>query len=274
MLATVALVRLGLDYAGGRPGGAAIRAAGYDFVVRYLSDGGTSLPGKLLTPAEANDLRAHDISIVANWETTADRMLDGYSAGLLDAELALARVLVCGGRVDRPIYFSADFDATLAQQVPIDEYLRGAAAVLGVANVGIYGGYWPVHRALDNGTAVWSWQTDAWSGGNVETRRNLHQFVGTVRVGGVDCDENEALTEDFGQWDYEGDDVTPEQDAVLRDIQVQLRGPNLEGWPQLGMGANGQNRTLVDGLAAALTRIEELEAEVEKLSAPWWQFWR
>ena len=277
VLATVTLVRLGLDYAGGRPGGAAIRAAGYDFVVRYLSDGGPSLPGKLLTPAEADDLRAHEISIVANWETTADRLLDGYPAGVLDAELASAQVLACGGRVDRPIYFSADFDATVAQQVPIDDYLRGAADVLGTANIGIYGGYWPVHRALNNGTARWSWQTDAWSGGNVESRRNLHQFVGTVQVGGVDCDVNEALTDDFGQWDYppsEEDDVTPEQDAVLHDIQIQLRGPNLTGWPQLGTGPTGDYRTLVDGLAAALARIDELEAEVEKLSAPWWQFWR
>ncbi|KAA0023323.1 DUF1906 domain-containing protein [Antrihabitans cavernicola] len=280
-------MRLGLDYAARRPGGTAIRAAGYDFAVRYLSDGGPSLPGKLLTSSEADDLRVNGISIVSNWETTADRMLDGYGAGLYDAEQALSQVLACGGRIDRPIYFSADFDATPAQQVPIDNYLRGAAAVLGVGNVGIYGGYWPVHRALNNGTATWSWQTDAWSGTNVETGRNLHQFARTVRVGGVDCDVNEALTEDFGQWDFQRDqqptepapeelDLTPEQDAMLRDIQVQLRGPNLAGWPQLGNGTNGDYRTLVDGLAAALARIDELEADVEKLSGssdgPWWQW--
>jgi hypothetical protein len=266
---------MGLDYAGGRPGGAAIRAAGYDFVVRYLSDGGPSLPGKLLTPAEAVDLRAYGISIVSNWETTANRMLDGYVAGVHDASVALAQVLACGGRVDRPIYFSVDFDATPAEQVPIDDFLRGAASVLGAQNVGIYGGYWPIHRALDNKTAAWTWQTDAWSGGNVEFRRNLHQFVRQVVVGGVSCDVNEAFTADFGQWDYyptqEEPDVTPEQDAILRDIQTQLRGPNLGGWPQLG------NRTLVDGLAAALARIDELEKEVEKLNSnlhdrPWWQW--
>ena len=271
----VAPVRKGLDYAGGRPGGAAIRAAGYDFVVRYLSDGGPSLPGKLLTPAEAVDLRAYGISIVSNWETTANRMLDGYVAGVNDASIALRQVLACGGRFDRPIYFSVDFDATPADQVPIDDYLRGAASILGAHNVGIYGGYWPIHRALDNKTAAWTWQTDAWSGGNVEFRRNLHQLVRQVVVGGVACDVNEAFTADFGQWDYyptqEEPDVTPEQDAILRDIQTQLRGPNLGGWPQLG------NRTLVDGLAAALARIDELEKEVEKLNGelhdrPWWQW--
>ncbi|MEV0297239.1 DUF1906 domain-containing protein [Nocardia sp. NPDC050710] len=260
-------MRFGLDYAGGRPGGAAIRAAGYDFVVRYLTPGGPSLPGKQLTPEEADDLRAHGISIVSNWETTATRMLDGYAAGVVDARAGLAQVLRCGGRRDRPIYFSADFDATPQDQLRIDDYLNGAASVLGGANVGIYGGYWSVSRALDAGSAVWAWQTVAWSGTNVETRRNIFQTGRQVLVGGVVCDVNEAETVDFGQWDFvqEEPDVTPEQDAVLRDIQIQLRGPGLAGWPQLGTDAEGRNRTLVDGLAAALNRIDALEADTSAL---------
>ncbi|MFC9893573.1 DUF1906 domain-containing protein [Nocardia sp. NPDC127579] len=261
-------MRFGLDYAGGRPGGAAIRAAGFDFVVRYLSAGGPSLPGKLLTPAEADDLRAHGVSIAANWETWADRMLDGYDAGARDAEAGLAQVLRCGGRADRPIYFSVDFDATPQQQAPIEAYLAGAATVLGRANVGIYGGYWPLRRALDSGHASWAWQTEAWSGGNVESRRNIHQTLRQPVVGGVVCDVDIAVTTDFGQWDFgEEADVTPEQDAVLRDIQIQLRGPDLAGWPQLGTDAEGRNLTLVDGMATALRRIDELESDAEALRA-------
>ncbi len=180
---------------------------------------------------------------------------------------------------DRPIYFSADFDATPADQIPIDQFLRGAASVIGAANVGIYGGYWPVRRALDNGTALWAWQTGAWSGNNVDPRRAMHQRIGTVYVNGVACDVNEAFPADFGQWDYEPTeeepDVTPDQDAILRDIQVQLRGPGLDGWPQLGAAPNGKNRTLVDGLAAALERIDALEDELAKLTdensgGHWW----
>ncbi|MFI9510406.1 glycoside hydrolase domain-containing protein [Nocardia sp. NPDC052566] len=257
-------MRFGLDYAAGRPGGAAIRAAGFDFVVRYLSDGGPSLPGKLLTPAEADDLRAHDISIVSNWETTATRMLDGYGAGIVDARTGLAQVLRCGGRRDRPIYFSADFDTTPQDQAAVNAYLEGAGTVLGPANVGVYGGYWSISRALDAGCASWAWQTEAWSGDNLESRRNIHQTRRQVVVGGVLCDVNMAMTTDFGQWDFvqeEEADMTPEQEAVLRDIQVQLRGPGLAGWPQLGADAEGHNLTLVDGLAAALRRIDELEGE-------------
>ncbi|MGW4243295.1 DUF1906 domain-containing protein [Nocardia sp. NPDC004722] len=262
-------MRFGLDYAAGRPAPSAIRAAGYDFVVRYLSDGGPTLPGKLLTPAEADDLRAHDISIVSNWETTAARMLDGYGAGVTDAHSALAQVLRCGGRADRPIYFSADFDATPQQQVPINDYLNGAAEVLGRANVGIYGGYWPVSRALDAGTATWAWQTVAWSGGNVDPRIAIFQTGEQVTVDGVQCDVNQTDRADFGQWDVntEEPDLTPEQDEVLRDIQIQLRGPGLSGWPQLGTDAQGHHRTVVDGLAAALTEINELRTEISDLEA-------
>ncbi|NNH70164.1 DUF1906 domain-containing protein [Nocardia uniformis] len=262
-------MRFGLDYAGGRPGASAIRAAGYDFVVRYLSDGGPSLPGKLLTPAEADDLRAHGVSIASNWETTAARMLDGFGAGVTDAHAALAQVLRCGGRRDRPIYFSADFDATPQQQVPINAYLDGAASVLGRENVGIYGGYWPVSRALDAGTATWAWQTVAWSGGNLDPRRHLLQTARQVDVNRVRCDVNVAERTDFGQWDFEQEesDLTPEQEEILRDIQIQLRGPGLGGWPQLGTDPQGNNRTLVDAMAAALARIDELRTEVSELEA-------
>ncbi|MGV9412575.1 DUF1906 domain-containing protein [Nocardia sp. NPDC003693] len=262
-------MRFGLDYAAGRPGASAIRAAGFDFVVRYLSSGGASLPGKLLTPAEAEDLRAHGVSIVSNWETTAARMLDGYGAGVTDARTALAQVLRCGGRTDRPIYFSADFDATPQQQGQINAYLEGAATVLGSTNVGIYGGYWPVTRALDAGVADWAWQTVAWSGSNREPRAQLLQTGEQVYVNGVQCDVNETDRIDFGQWDFEQEeqDLTPEQDQILRDIQTQLRGPGLAGWPQLGDDAQGNHRTLVDALAAALTLIDELRTEISELEA-------
>lgn len=262
-------MRMGLDYASGRPGGAAIRETGYDFVVRYLSSGGAGLPGKLLTPEEAEDLRAHGVSIVSNWETYANRLVEGYDAGAYDARRALDQVLACGGRRDRPIYFSADWDTTEADQDGIHAYLDGAASVIGRENVGIYGGYWSVSRALDAGKAAWAWQTLAWSGSNLDPRRKLHQRIHQVEVGGVWCDENEALTEDFGQWDYvrseEQQDMDPELVALLRDIQEQLRGPGLAGWPQLGANDRGQNLTLVDGLAEALARVARIEARLDDL---------
>lgn len=200
---------LGLDYSGGRPGGAAIRAAGYDFVVRYLSKGGPALPGKLLTAAEYLDLMVHGVAVVVNWETTADRMRGGYQAGVIDAQRADAQVRAVGHPTARPILFSADWDATPGDQVAIDAYLRGAASVIGAARVGVYGSFYVVRRCLDNRTAAWAWQTGAWSGGQREPRAHLYQRIGTVTVGGVECDVNEALTVDFGQHPQEDDMPSP-----------------------------------------------------------------
>lgn len=37
---------------------------------------------------------------------------------------------------------------------------------------------------------------------------------------------------------------------ILQDIQIQLRGPNLTGWQQLGQDAQGGDLTLVDAVSA------------------------
>lgn len=249
----------GLDYAGGRPAGVDILAAGYTFVCRYLTDGGPDLPGKLLTPEEADDLRAAGVEIVSNWESWADRMLEGYSAGVQDATSALGRLARCGGPSDRPVYFSADWDVSEDEQPAIDDYLRGAASVLGADNVGIYGGYWPVKRALDADAARWAWQCQAWSGGRVDPRIHILQRNndGYATVAGIECDINQALRPDYGQWSgtpSNGDEMTPEQAQQLDEIWQQLRGPNGAGWPQLGTDSQGRNLTLVDGLAKLLAR--------------------
>jgi peptidoglycan hydrolase-like protein with peptidoglycan-binding domain len=216
---------LGLDYAGGRPGGAAISAHGYQFVVRYLSDGGPGLPGKLLTAAEYRDLQIAGIAVVCNWETSATRMLGGRAAGHADAQTASGVCQSLGHPSDRPIYFSADWDVAPGQQGAVDDYLRGVAEVIGLARAGVYGGYWVVKRCLDNGTARWGWQTGAWSGGNVDPRIHLYQRIGYVSVGGVQCDVNEARQLDFGQCLSSGP-VTPPPPA----------GPGPESIPLMNYG--------------------------------------
>lgn len=251
---------LGLDYAGGRPGGAAIWAAGYRFVVRYLTPGGTGLPGKLLTQAEYADLLAHGIAIVCNWETTATRMRGGAAAGQADAQSALAVMNSLGHPADRPVYFSADWDATPADQVPIDAYLNAAAAVLGGSRVGVYGGYYVVKRCLDNGTARWAWQTGAWSPSapasekpdlhQIDPRAHIYQRVNsTATVAGVACDVNEALQADFGQ-NPGGDDVSATDVWFGVPIKNYL----------------GQNVHAADILSATEGRAADLQAKADHIT--------
>ncbi len=64
----------------------------------------------------------------------------------------------------------------------------------------------------------------------------------------------------------EASEAPPDHESILRDIQIQLRGPDLAGWPQLG-AENGRHRTLVDAVAAALEQIAELRTEVGDLEA-------
>ncbi|GAA3718350.1 peptidoglycan-binding protein [Streptomyces tremellae] len=185
----------GVDYAWSHPGGAALKAAGKKFACRYLS----SDHSKNLTRTEADDLAAHDVASVVVWETTTDRALAGKTGGTADAKTAASQAAAAGMPGDRPIYFAVDFDSTPGQQTAINAYLDGAASVIGRARVGIYGGYYPVKRALDAKKATWAWQTAAWSGGQWDARAHIRQGAQST-IGGVSCDLNTGMVSDFGQW--------------------------------------------------------------------------
>lgn len=173
-----------------------MKKAGVEFVCRYLSNDSK----KDLSPAEAQAASKAGISCVVVWESVADRALSGFDGGKADAQKALAKAKECGMPADRPIYFAVDFDATSGQQRTIDAYLSGAASVIGKSRVGVYGGYYVVRRCLDYGTAVWAWQTYAWSGGNWDSRAHIQQYRNGVKFDGADVDYNRSTKADFGQW--------------------------------------------------------------------------
>jgi hypothetical protein len=205
-----------VDYAWSHPSPAALKKAGITFACRYLATD----TSKALSKAEAAALAEVGIWSVVVWETTAKRMLTGKLGGVADAKAAAAQAAACGMPPSRPIYFAADWDATLGQQTAINAYLDGAASVLGRARVGIYGGYYPVKRALDAGKAVWAWQTRAWSGGQWDQRAHIRQGA-YVTIGGVQCDANTAMKSDVGQW---MPDLIPEEDTVA-DLTLRTEVP-------------------------------------------------
>lgn len=183
----------GVDYAYGRPGGAALAKAGVRFAARYLSH----TAGKNLTRSEAADLAVHGVSCVVVWETTARRASAGRAAGVADAQDAAAQATAAGMPSSRPIYFAVDYDASPSAVVP---YFQGVASVIGVGRTGVYGGYRVVSYLLDHKLATWAWQTVAWSGGRWDARTHIRQYATTVRVNGVSCDKDTAMTADYGQW--------------------------------------------------------------------------
>jgi hypothetical protein len=197
---------LGADYAFfPHPPIAALKAAGVRFVVRYVS----SLPvndtnGKNLLSGECKALLAAGIAVCVVAEEGASRMLGGKSAGVADAKHA-DQVTTALGLKGIPVYFACDFDASEANQGPINAYLDGAASVVSRGRTGLYGGYWPVSRALDAGKCAYAWQTLAWSGGHWDARANMRQFL-AFTVGGLAIDKDTTaaghagLADDFGQW--------------------------------------------------------------------------
>lgn len=186
----------GVDYSFARPGGAALASAGKKFAWRYLYPDGQG--GKGIDASELSDLVAHGIEVPIGFESYAQRMLEGHAAGVADAQTAQAALAPAGLPTGMPIYFAADFDATEAQQAEIDDYLRGAATVIGLDRVGIYGGYYPVSRASANGTAKWFFQTYAWSGGQWFSGNHIEQYENNQNINGA-VDLCRSKQDNYGQ---------------------------------------------------------------------------
>lgn len=195
----------GVDYAWQRPSVNALVAAGKTFACRY---GGPGSSGKQLDAAEVKALTSAGIAIIANAEGAADAFVDA-AAGVSWARQARDHFQALGMPADRPIYFSADFNAAAGDLARIDTALRAAASVVGAANVGVYGEYDVMRHCAAAGTAAWRWQTLAWSGGRWATDINhIEQYRNAVSLPGDPAvlDLDRAVKSDFGQWGV-GDDM-------------------------------------------------------------------
>lgn len=207
-----------LDYSAGVPGAAAIKAAGYVGAVRYI---GFPTRRKCTSAAELADFTRHGLGMALVYEDTADDWRGGRARGREAGARARAHATQIGFPTSRPIYMAVDRDVvTDTEFAAAVEYLRGAAETLGgVQLTGVYGEHDVCARAAQAGAASWFWQCRAWSGTPVRlfAGRHLYQRVGTVRVGGIDCDINDALQPDWGQHTME--------DHVLKDETFTFTPP-------------------------------------------------
>ena len=248
-------MREGVDYSWGRPSGASLKAAGKDFVVRYLFDDGQG--GKGLDPSEIADLRANGIDIAVVYEEYANSFR-GRDAGIAQAHRAQAALNHLDLPKDLPIYFAVDWDSTPGDQAAIDEACRGAAAVIGLERVGIYGSYYVIERCKAADTARWFWQTYAWSGGQVSQHNHLYQYRNAQEIAGHAVDFTKAVKSEFGQHGVSGGIVnTPSPSAVPQPSVVGkytvVSGDNLSkiaerfGITWQALYAYGNNRTTIGG---------------------------
>lgn len=197
---TTSLPRYGIDYSWGRPGGAAIRASGYSFAMRYVWLPGDT--GKGLTPDERDDLHSNGVAIGLVFETSGNRALDGFFAGIYDAKnYVLPQLTVLDWPEDRPVYFTVDFDVTNEYDA-IRNYFLGIQTLLPLARIGVYGEVDILRYCHDNNLAGWFWQSLGWNvGKGVYENANLHQYKNGTSLNGVPTDENRATNPDFGVWE-------------------------------------------------------------------------
>ena len=177
-----------LDYAWAKPTPAAIKAAGYSGVMRYLSTDAT----KNLSKTEATGLLAAGLSIGLVWETTAQRAGAGFAAGAADAATAEAQADALGYPSTAVLFYAVDYDAAPSAVAP---YFAG---VVSKAHrpVGVYGSA----RVVEGVNVPYKWQATAWSGGRVSTVAHLYQRLhATVAHPIASTDENVVL-HDFPMW--------------------------------------------------------------------------
>lgn len=174
----------GVDFAGAKPigFGAILHAAGKNFAMRYLAS-----DWRGLTPAEYVDLTSHGVMVGFISEGSGSDALGGFSAGVAAAQRAQA-IINANHWPNLPIYFAVDFDAQGGQLSVVDQFLNGAASVVGRTRTGVYGSATVIEHCQSTGSAKRFWQTYAWSHGIIVTGIDLIQYNNGQTVGGQTVD--------------------------------------------------------------------------------------
>ncbi len=204
-----------LDYSAGWPAPAAVKAAGFMGVIRYIGFDPALRP-KCIGKAEYAAMTGAGLGVALVYENQAGDALQGRAAGVTAATRARQWADRIGFPADRPIYMACDTDVvTPAQFAAVLDYLRGAAEVHGgPGRVGVYGEADVIERAAAAGVARWFWQTKAWSHGIVSDHDHLLQVLGQATVGGVVCDRNEIHQPDWGQTGAQQEAAMPTADDL------------------------------------------------------------
>lgn len=182
------------DYSGGRPTGAALRAAGFAGVIRYVGLGGSA---KRITADEYRELRSAGIDVLLVAELATGDAWGGYSAGLANARAALDDARALG--IPDTIGIAAAADAHAANQGQIAaavEYTRGFRDVLGLGRTGFYGFVETSNAVRAAGVASWHWRCGAYPDAAARTWVHFWQRnsgLTTTSVSGVTCDINDQL---------------------------------------------------------------------------------
>jgi len=183
---------------------AAIKAAGYDFVARYLSQSNW----KVIGTAEASAISAGGLGLVLVYEdgpTTSDYF--SFGRGQADGTRAAQQAGLLGAPAGTTLYFAVDYDAS-ADDISgvVTQYFNGIAGALkslaaanGTAyNVGVYGSGATCSAITAAGLAACGWlaQSHGWGGYDTYSGWSIRQGMPAV-IAGLSVDPDDAIG-DYG----------------------------------------------------------------------------
>lgn len=182
----------GCDFSFARPAPAAVKAAGYSFVMGYVSHDA----GKALTKAQIAAYCSAGVRVGLVFEDAADRALGGAAAGAADGHFTEQVLRDLDYHPTAPVFFAVDFDVTAAQLPTVRQY----AAAFNRATthpVGVYGSYRVVEALVTPGVqpVQYGWQTAAWSSGRLSYKAHLYQrnhHTHPLFIAAADFDEDVA----------------------------------------------------------------------------------
>jgi hypothetical protein len=193
----------------------AMRAAGVSGLCRYLSWlyrwGGVThsyINPKIIQKPEFDALLAAGFAVALNWEYDPRDYLGGATAGGSHAQEAIRQARALGYPSGCVIIGSADTDVSRTDWLGTGRpYYTAFSAALRLAGyrAGIYGPWDVLTWAREDGVADVFWQagmSTAWSGGRnaaLWPGAHLRQRRSTF-IGGYDCDINDIIKADYGQF--------------------------------------------------------------------------
>jgi hypothetical protein len=197
----------------------AMKAVGVHFVVRYVSNFYYPVL-RGITPEEAASYRAANMTMVAVWETTRIRPIEGgspeanYANGVIDAENASV-VMHSLGAGKKPVYYAVDafVDSKNYAKLPpyvrirhvadVIPYFQGIIATVGLNLTGAYGSYTLIKGLFDRNLIKYGWQASSFdSNGRLDPRSQLYQCntYPPDAFGSDQVDYDLALRKDYGQF--------------------------------------------------------------------------
>lgn len=222
----------GVDFSFSRVSGAALRAAGKSFVVRYLWHNTAGSKG--ISRAEYDDFVRHGIAVAFVYEEDGAELTAGFAGGQRVARAAQA-CLNTLGLPNSVVYFVVDHNYSGGQLAAAIDGLRGAASVLGKARTGFYGGAPHIRAAMAAGACAYFWQTYAWSGGQIVPGIHLYQYNNGVNVGGGTVDLCRSYQASFGQVGsvFAGGGAITLEDDDMPTMNEFLNTPAYTGGPTI-----------------------------------------